>query len=269
MKKMLVITSVSLLFLMAFSPAPGFEAAVEKKPITITILYDNYPFAEGLNMGPGFSCLIQWQGKNLLFDTGGSFSNILFENMNSLGINPNDIGLIVLSHDHDDHTGGLIPFLNKNNKVSVYLLPSFSSEFVAKVEGAGAKVIKVSEPTEIFKDVYLTGEMGVQIKEQSLILDTHLGLIVITGCAHPGIVDILNKAKETHKKDIYLVLGGFHLRDKPEDELKTIIGRFKDLGVLSVGPTHCTGDRAIELFKQAYGKNLVQMGVGKVIKVSY
>ncbi len=268
MKKILSIIFAGPLFLITFCHALGSEATIEEKTITVTILYDNYLFSEGLKTDWGFSCLVQWKNENLLFDTGGPSSNILFENMNSLGLNPNDVNFIVLSHGHGDHTGGLIPFLNKNNKVSVYLLASFPAEFVAKVEGTGAKVIKVTEPARIFEDIYLTGEMGVQIKEQSLILDTDQGLIVITGCAHPGVVDILKRAKETHKKDIHLVLGGFHLRDKPEDELKKIISQFKELGILKVGATHCTGEKAIELFKQAYGENFVKLGVGRVVRIT-
>ena len=60
------------------------------------------------------------------------------------------------------------------------------------------------------KNVYLTGEMGFSIKEQSLILNTPEGLIVITGCAHPGIVEIVKKAKAMLNRDIYLAIGGFH-----------------------------------------------------------
>jgi len=126
----------------------------------------------------------------------------------------------------------------------------------------------VSKPVEICKNVFSTGEMGTQIKEQSLILNTSKGLVVITGCAHPGIVDIVRRAKEMIDKNIYLVFGGFHLMQKSEVEVKNIISQFKDLGVEKVGATHCTGERAIQLFKQAYGDDFVQMGVGRVIKIS-
>lgn len=239
----------------------------EENPITITTIYDNYIFSEGLKTDWGFSCIIKGTEKTILFDT-GTKSDILFHNINKLNVNPKDVELVAISHIHGDHTGGLFAFLDENNKVTVYLPASFPDEFVSRVEKAGAKVVPVDKSVEICKGVSLTGEMGVQIKEQSLILNTSKGLVVITGCAHPGIVDIVKKAKEVVDKKIYLVCGGFHLLSKSEDEVKEIISEFKDLGVMKVGATHCTGDKAIELFKEAYKDNFVQMGVGKVIRIS-
>lgn len=240
--------------------------ALEKKQITMTILYDNYIFVEGLKTDWGFSCIIEGTEKIILFDT-GTKDDILSYNIDKLKINPKDVEYIVLSHFHNDHTGGLSAFLKKNNRVSVYQPVSFPDEFVKKIEKTKAKVVSVDKPIEICKDVFSTGEMGKKIKEQSLILNTSKGLIVITGCSHPGIVDIVKRAKKILDKDIYLVFGGFHLLRLSENEVKKIISEFRDLGVSNVGATHCTGDKAIELFKKAYGENFVQMGVGKIIKV--
>jgi 7,8-dihydropterin-6-yl-methyl-4-(beta-D-ribofuranosyl)aminobenzene 5'-phosphate synthase len=262
--KNILILAFSLLF--AFT-AVCKVSALEDNPITVTILYDNYIFSEGLQTDWGFSCIIKGTEKTILFDT-GTKSHILFHNINKLNLNPKDVELVAISHIHGDHTGGLFAFLDENNKVTVYLPASFPDEFISRVEKAGAKVVPVDKPAEICKGVSLTGEMGVQIKEQSLILNTSKGLVVITGCAHPGIVGIVKRAKEVSDKKIYLVCGGFHLLSKSEDEVKEIISEFKDLEVMKVGASHCTGDRAIELFKEAYKENFVQMGVGKVIKVS-
>jgi 7,8-dihydropterin-6-yl-methyl-4-(beta-D-ribofuranosyl)aminobenzene 5'-phosphate synthase len=239
----------------------------EENPITITTIYDNYIFNEGPKTDWGFSCIIKGTEKTILFDT-GTKSDILFHNINKLNVNPKDVELVAISHIHGDHTGGLFAFLDENNKVTVYLPASFPDEFVSRVEKAGAKVVPVDKSVEICKGIFLTGEMGIQIKEQSLILNTSKGLVVITGCAHPGIVDIVKRAKEVVDKKIYLVCGGFHLMNKSEDEVKEIIREFKDLGVMKVGATHCTGDKAIELFKEAYKENFVQMGVGKITRIS-
>lgn len=239
----------------------------EENPITITTIYDNYIFSEVLKTDWGYSCIVEGTEKTILFDT-GTKSDILFHNINKLNMNPKDVELVAISHIHGDHTGGLSAFLDENNKVTVYLPASFPDEFVSRVKKAGVKVVPVDKPVEICKGVSLTGEMGGLIKEQSLIVDTSKGLVVITGCAHPGIVGIIKKAKEVIDKEIYLVCGGFHLLSKSEDEVKEIINEFKDLGVMKVGATHCTGDRAIELFKEAYKENFVQMGVGKVIRIS-
>ena len=244
----------------------GNMHSLEGSEITITILYDNYPYEQGLKTDWGFSCIIKGTEKTILFDT-GTKSDILFHNVKSLNVNLENVELVPLSHYHGDHTGGLFAFLKENKKVTVYVPHSFSNTFKKRVEDSGAKVVSVSEPVEICNKVHLTGEMIGPANEQALILDTSKGLIVITGCAHPGIVGLIRRAKEVVNKNIYLVFGGFHLLDKSDAELKEIISQFRELGVQKVGATHCTGDRAIELFKQAYKEDFIRMGLGKVIQI--
>lgn len=245
----------------------GRASGLEENLITLTILYDNYVFSEGTQADWGFSCLIQGTEKTILFDT-GTQSEILFHNIDRLKVDPKAVDLVVLSHIHGDHTGGLMAFLDKNNSVTVYIPASFPDDFAGRVKAKGAEVVRVDKPVMICQNVHLTGEMGAMIKEQSLVIDTDKGIVVITGCAHPGIVDILKKSKDVVNKEIELAFGGFHLGGKPEAEVKSIIEQFRNLGVVKVGATHCTGEKAIDLFKQAYGENFVQMGVGRVIKIS-
>jgi 7,8-dihydropterin-6-yl-methyl-4-(beta-D-ribofuranosyl)aminobenzene 5'-phosphate synthase len=240
-------------------------AANPNSDITVTIIYDNYVYMEGTKADWGFSCMIKGTEKTILFDT-GTKPDILFHNIKKLNVNPNDAELVVISHIHGDHTGGLWAFLEKNPHVKVFLPHSFPDTFVRKVEEYKASVVTVKQPMKVCKNVFLTGELGNEIKEQSLILETDKGLVLITGCSHPGIVNIVKKAMEIRKKKLFMVFGGFHLMRKSEDELKAIITQFKELGVLKVGATHCTGDAAIKRFKDAYGDNYVDMGVGKVLK---
>lgn len=237
------------------------------KSVKITILYDNYVFAEGTKSDWGFSCLVEGTEKTILFDT-GTRPEILFHNIGKLQVNLSNVEQIVISHNHGDHTGGLFSVLEKNPNVSVYLPYSFPYEFVRRVEKAGANVVAVKEPKKICENVFLTGEMGDRIKEHSLILYTQKGMIVITGCSHPGIVNILKKSKEVLNKKIYLVFGGFHLMRHSEAELKNIIREFKNLGVIHCGATHCTGDKAIRLFKEAFGENYVEMGTGRILEIT-
>jgi len=239
----------------------------KKEKIKMTILYDNYIFTGDTKSDWGFACLIEGIERTILFDT-GTKSDILWYNVEKLNVDLNKVEQIVISHNHGDHTGGLLSVLEKNSDVSVFLPVSFADEYVSSVEGAGSKVIAVDQPQEICKDVYLTGEMGQEIKEQSLILDTTKGLVIVTGCSHQGIVNILKKAKEILDKDIYLVFGGFHLMRHSDEQVKEIIQEFKNLDVKLCGATHCTGDKAIAMFKEAFGENYVQMGVGKVIEIS-
>jgi 7,8-dihydropterin-6-yl-methyl-4-(beta-D-ribofuranosyl)aminobenzene 5'-phosphate synthase len=259
------ISALFICFLLTFILV-GNMHSLEGSEITITILYDNYPYEQGLKTDWGFSCIIKGTEKTILFDA-GTRSDILFHNIHALGVNPKDIDLVALSHAHADHTGGLSEILKENQEVSVYVPASFPGVFKKGVENSGAKVVSVEKSVEICNKVHLTGEMVGPANEQAVILDTSKGLIVITGCAHPGIVGMIRRAKEVVNKNIYLVFGGFHLLDKSDAELKEVISQFRDMGVQKVGATHCTGDRAIELFKQAYKEDFIRMGVGKVIQI--
>lgn len=263
MKKTTAIISFLILTL-SFSPK---ITTPSEKQIRMTILYDNYHYKEGLETDWGFSCLIQGTQKTILFDT-GTHSQILFQNIQKLNRDPQKVQSVVISHNHGDHTGGLVPFLKKNHRVAVCFPASFPDDFSQRIQELGARVVPVGKPHQICKDVYLTGELGIGIKEQSLILNAPKGMVVVTGCSHPGIVKILMRAKDILKKNIYLVFGGFHLLNKSEGEVIEIISRFKEMGVTKVGATHCTGAKAIRMFKEAYKDNFIEMGVGKVIKIS-
>jgi 7,8-dihydropterin-6-yl-methyl-4-(beta-D-ribofuranosyl)aminobenzene 5'-phosphate synthase len=265
-KRTLIITCLILPALVCFISANEKPSSKQRQDISITILYDNYVFTEGLKSDWGFSCLLTSTEKTILFDT-GTKGKLLLENIEKLKVNPKDVEIIVISHNHGDHTGGLLAFLDKNSDVLVYLPPSCSVSFIRQVKETGAKVLVPDAPVEICKGVHLTGPMGEQIIEQSMIVDTAEGAVVITGCSHPGIVNIIRKSKAIISKEIHLVFGGFHLMRKSDDELKQIISEFRELGVKKAGPTHCTGDRAIQMFKQAYGPDFVQMGVGRRLKI--
>jgi 7,8-dihydropterin-6-yl-methyl-4-(beta-D-ribofuranosyl)aminobenzene 5'-phosphate synthase len=236
-------------------------------PLKFTVLYDNYLYQEGTKPDWGFSCLIEGAEKTILFDT-GTQPDILLHNVGRLGVDLKKVEQIVLSHAHYDHIGGLPAVLERNHEVSVYMPVSFAQEIVRSVEAKNAEVVSVDEPAEVCPNVYSTGEMGVEIKEQSLIINTSEGLVIVTGCSHQGIVEILRRAKELFDRPIHLVFGGFHLGAKSDSELQDIIRHFKEMGVERCGATHCTGDRAIELFKEAYGDNYVPMGTGRILEIN-
>ena len=125
-----------------------------------------------------------------------------------------------------------------------------------------------SKLTEIVDGIYTTGPLGNEIKEQSLIIKSEKGLIILTGCAHPGIVKIIEKARETFPgENVYLVLGGFHLGGASDSELKAIINDFRKLGVQKVAPCHCSGDKTRLLFEEEYQENFINNGVGKIINI--
>jgi len=235
--------------------------------LAIKIVCDNNPYASELNTAWGFSALLTGAEKTILFDTGGNGS-LLLDNMEKLAIDPDKIDVIVLSHIHGDHTGGLGSLLEKNRQVDVYLPKSLPKKFKQNIRKGGAGLIEVEEPLKICEGVYSTGQLGKLIKEQSIIVRTKAGLIIMTGCAHPGILKMVKAARESAAGSVLLVLGGFHLEWATAGRIEKIISTFKQWHVQYVGPCHCCGHKARNLFEKCYGKNYINTGAGKVIGVA-
>jgi 7,8-dihydropterin-6-yl-methyl-4-(beta-D-ribofuranosyl)aminobenzene 5'-phosphate synthase len=186
----------------------------------ITIVYDNCLGKRGLKTGWGFSALVETNHASpILFDTGDD-GNALLYNMKQLGISPENIGAIVISHSHSDHTGGLAGILEVNKHAAVYLPASMTGTI------PGRKVIPVSQPLQITSNILSIGEL--KSTEQSLAIKTSKGIVVMTGCSHPGVGTILDAASSLG--EIYGIIGGLHgFRD------------FSRLNGLSlICPCHCT-----------------------------
>ncbi|PIP48787.1 MAG: MBL fold metallo-hydrolase [Chloroflexi bacterium CG23_combo_of_CG06-09_8_20_14_all_45_10] len=232
----------------------------------VTIVYDNNPHDVRLTTAWGFSCLIKLSQKVILFDTGGDGS-ILLSNMAKLGINPQSIDVVVLSHIHGDHVGGLAKFLEQNNQVTAYMPASFPNQMKQEVKLKGAKVEEVHKAKELFEGVFTTGDLNGGIKEQSLLIRTSKGLMIITGCAHPGVVNIVERAKEIARDKVYLLMGGFHLLRTSPSQINYIAQSLHQLGVEKVAPCHCSGEEARRLFKDYFSENYIESGVGKQIAI--
>lgn len=223
----------------------------------ITIIYDNEIAKDikGLKAGWGFSCFIQTKERNILFDTGWD-GDVLISNMRLLGLSLQEIDSVVISHSHWDHCGGLARLLNLNPNLKIYIPHSFSKHLKEEIKKR-TDVYEISKSGEIYPGVYTTGEIEgsvitgktkILIKEQSLIISTIKGLVVITGCAHSGIKKILNSANKLG--EIYALLGGFHDFDE-YNLLKNIF---------LIVPTHCTKNKKKILTLSP--KNCVEGGVG-------
>jgi len=208
-----------------------------------TIIYDNTVFRNDLQADWGFSALIEINGKKILFDAGASGS-ILLSNMSQLGIAPEDIDEVFISHAHFDHTGGLSAFLDQNNNVKIWIPPSFRG--IKNVK----ELVEVAYKRELCEGIYSTGELGGI--EQSLCIKTDKGIVIITGCSHPRMKDIINAASAFGK--IYGIIGGLH-GSKPES--------LKDFNLICA--THCTQHK--QEIMSLYPKSYVEGGAGKVINI--
>lgn len=256
--------AVMLEWAVIVTASAGMVAAEE--PIQIRVLYDNYVFDKACGADWGFACLVTGTEKTILFDTGGK-GDLLLANFEKMKVRPNDVQLVVISHNHGDHTGGLLPFLAKNRNVAVFLPASTPEPFVKKVAAQAASVSVVTKPVEICKGVFVLGPTGDQIIEQALILDTEKGLVLVVGCSHPGIDAMAKKAKEEWKRNVFMILGGTHLLRHSEEDLQKVINHLKELGIQKMGATHCSGDKPMAKLKQAFGDGFIKMGVGRVIVV--
>lgn len=236
----------------------------EQGQLSFRVVFNNVPYKAGLATGWGFSCLIEGLPETVLFDTGGD-GNILLSNMERLGLDVGAVDAVVLSHIHGDHTGGLGAVLARNPQVTVYLPESFPASFQQEIVHHGAAVETIAGPSQLLEGVYSTGEMGWGVEEQALIVDARDGLVVIAGCAHPNVADMAERATSYRGRNIALLMGGFHLGGSSDAEIEAIIKRLKGLGVKKVAPSHCTGERAIRLFREAWGKDFIEGGLGAAI----
>ena len=209
---------------------------------------------------------------DILFDTFGKPDYVL-KQLKRFSIDIDKIKHIVISHDDWDHVSGLWKILERNNDVTVYICPHFSPDIKSKIKRYGARFVEVDKLTEIGSNVYLSGELqggsrgGVALPEQYLAIKTPNGIVVITGCAHPGIIKIVQHAKNAFASEVRLLIGGFHLKDHTAKEDHDIILRLKTLGVGQVIPLHCTGRIAQDLFNKKYKHDCIVLSEGQAIEI--
>jgi len=233
----------------------------------VKIVFNNDVVSDQFTSGWGFSCLVD---NRVLFDTGEK-AEYLFNNMQNLDIEIPSIEVVVISHDHWDHTGGLWELLKKRGGLEIYACPHFSQAFKNKVKKLKAELIEAEKIIEVRENIFITGEIvkGYSgIPEQALVVKTSRGITVITGCSHPGIVRIVEKVKEANLGEkICLVFGGFHLMNSDKREVRIMVERLKEMEVEKVGPTHCTGYEAQEIFKEGYADNFISIKAGQVFEI--
>jgi 7,8-dihydropterin-6-yl-methyl-4-(beta-D-ribofuranosyl)aminobenzene 5'-phosphate synthase len=211
----------------------------------ITIVYDNEVRKVGLRKGHGFSALIEDAGlPPLLFDAGAD-GPALLHNMRELNIDPQEISIVVISHAHGDHTGGLASILEVNMIAELYIPSSFKKAF------PGRKVTMVKGPVQIRENIFSTGEL--EEIEQSLALKTDKGIFVLAGCAHPGMGYIFDAVVKFGR--LYGIAGGFHGFRKFE--------AFRGLSLIC--PCHCTAHK--QEIRDLFKNETLECGAGLVIEL--
>ena len=224
----------------------------------ITILFDNHNPDGGTRSLWGFAAYVDTH--KLLFDT-GSNGRVLLQNMKALGIDVRQIEYLFLSHEHWDHIGGVDSVLEANPNLTIFAPNSLSKNMIADLRTQAKEVIVCdAHPRPLIPGLYSTGVRG-KTPEHALLIDGDTPTL-ITGCGHEGIDAIADTAATLLDKPLRAAIGGFHLHSTPTAATESIIDTLKKHGITQVLPTHCTGEKAIGMFEEAFGEWYVSGGIG-------
>jgi 7,8-dihydropterin-6-yl-methyl-4-(beta-D-ribofuranosyl)aminobenzene 5'-phosphate synthase len=300
-------------FLVSLSRAAGLAAIVcagtvigaaplhaQSSAGQITLLYDAFGKTSTMRKDWGFSALIEYDGKRVLFDSGNN-ADVFAHNVAAKGIDLTQLDFAVVSHRHGDHTSGLNHLLKVNPAVKIYApqenfgvfgaalpgsfyrrnetLPQDMRYFDGKApetlrfgtawpQGNFTWVTKTTEVAPGFHLILLNGTWGVdlEVKEMSLAIDTPDGIVLIVGCSHPTIEKIVEAAKSAINKPIHLVLGGTHLLPAKDDQISSIAVSLRDnWNVRYLAPAHCTGEPAFAILKETFGDRYIYAGLGTTV----
>ncbi|MCK4478158.1 MBL fold metallo-hydrolase [Candidatus Bathyarchaeota archaeon] len=239
----------------------------EANSIRVVTVVDNNVWKEGLTSSWGISFLVEVlydDGKqNVLMDTSGSYQTF-FDNASKLSIDLSTAQGIFISHWHGDHCGSLSHILPLLRRPIPVFVPSEHS-WLKKIVNAGGRPTVCSKPTEFLEVFMSTGSFGFWLKEHSLIMKLKdEGLVVLTGCAHPGITRIVGRAIEiANASKVYAVIGGFHISSRREGE--RIGGFLRRLDAKVISPCHCTSTDAKQAIASVVGDAYVENGSGRII----
>lgn len=255
----------------------------------------------------GFAALVEADGNRILYDTGARPTTVL-ENARELKIDLAGVRDVILSHNHGDHTGGLVTLrreLSRQNPAALSRAHVAPGIFYSRPDGRGGEanstiavrreyealggtIIEHTKPAELFPGVWLTGPVprlypernwsvtGQVVtpagavedtipEDQALIFNTDRGLVMLTGCGHAGIVNILDYARHiVRPAPIYAAVGGFHLFAADDAKLDWTAAKLHDMGIQNILGAHCTGLHTVYYLKEKLGLPRQQCLVGAV-----
>ncbi len=235
--------------------------------VSITVVFDNYLWSEKYGTGWGFAAVVETDDRTLLFDTGEDGATLL-RNMQRASISPRAIDSLAISHDHHDHTGGLKTITRERggSRIKLYAPSDFPATYDDEL-GEATEVVRIGDWTEVSPGMHSTGTMRGESgpSEHALAIRTTAGTIVLTGCAHPGIVETLLRVEAETGEVPVLAAGGFHLFKSDAEEIERVTRNLCRLGISRLMPSHCTGDEGIAAIKSACGESFVPGGAGRRI----
>ncbi len=224
----------------------------------IELLFENKKVG-GFSTGWGLSVAIEDSEKIIVFDTGNDAVSLL-ENMRKMELDFHKIKKIVISHNHWDHTGGLIAVVRESKNPEVFVGESFSKKFGEEVEKSGGILIRGEGFRNIDESIWITPELKENFPEQSLLIEGGKELFLIVGCSHPKITRIVEVVRERFVEKPITLFGGMHLFSKSESEIIEISKELKSSGVEKVYPLHCTGKKAEVIFQNYFDVKTVYTG---------
>jgi 7,8-dihydropterin-6-yl-methyl-4-(beta-D-ribofuranosyl)aminobenzene 5'-phosphate synthase len=241
--------------------------ALPAASLDIRIVYDNTSAQPGIEADWGFAAVVTLDGKRLLFDS-GTRPELFLANLKKVDVTPASIDAVMISHHHEDHRNGVFALYPLHPVMPVYFLDSFTPVAFAEAVSVGLQPRRVNGPEELLPGLFTTGPIVGQPDEQALVVPTSKGLVILTGCSHPGVVKVVATAlRQRQTQKVALLAGGFHLFQTGEPEVGRIVSRLKTLGVESVAPAHCTGDAAKDIFRATFGARYREAGAGSRLQI--
>lgn len=269
--------------------------------VNVTILVENTAPVPPLVGEYGFAALVQVDDKTIIFDTGSN--DAIFTNSNILGVNLAEADEIAISHGHFDHTGAAVPIIKKFGIKKLYAhsgifakrvilfngqpIRDIGSVFGPKdIEESGAELVFCNEFCEISPGVYLSGEVprkndfehieenfvieenGQYIDDKlmddmAMIIDHPNGLIIIAGCSHSGMINIIDHAVEkTGKSKIQAFIGGTHLHSAPPERIEKTIVALENYDIPKIVVSHCTGFYPAAKLYNSLGQKVIKGETG-------